>query len=392
MKKKIKFLCVLSCLALICSLTLVNVNAEELPEEPIVEENGSIIGQTYTYVEDKNYTFTILDETQVEVIATDKIDETQSITVIMQYTYIDGILTISMLDEVIGEFVIEENNTLSIYAPPKVEEQEIEEPKVEEPEIVYPCSVSLSYIENGIITFSHTEGNVGDLIEVYITPDLLYDLVELKVNGVDLVADEYGMYSFVLVEGINVVSARFEVSDAKLEQVADLLNKVKEGSWEEIFTVSNLMQLISWLITLGCSSGFFVTLYKSRKYKQITPQEIAKKVDEKLDEVLDDKLTNFLKDTFGPFNENMLQKFSSMENSTKTMVRCFILMQENTPESRIAILKELDNLNKEETGVLALQVKSLIAEEVKKQEADNKALSQTIEDLKNETSSTVTHV
>lgn len=273
---------------------------------------------------------------------------------------------------------------------PEENEEVVEMP--EEPVVVYPCSVSLSYIENGTVTLSKTEGEVGDIVEVYNTPDLLYDLIEIKVNGVVLTPDEYGVYSFVLVEGENIVSAKFEVSDEKLEQVADLLNKVKEGSWEEIFTVNNLFQLISWLITLGCSSGFFVSLYKSRKYKQITPQEIAKQVDDKINSVLDDKLSKFLSDTFGPFNENMLQKFSSMENSTKTMVRCFILMQENTPESRIAILKELDSLNNNETGQLTLQVKELIAEEVKKQEADNKALSETLEELKSETTTTVTHL
>lgn len=380
--RKIKLLCVLLCITVASCLTLTVANAEELPEEPVVEETTSIIGQTYTYVEDKNYTFTILDETQVEVIATDKIDETQSITIIMQYTYIDNVLTISMLDEVIGEFVIEENNTLSMYAPPKVEE----------PVITYPCSVSLSYIENGTITFSKTEGEVGEIIEVYNTPDLLYDLIEIKVNGVVLTPDEYGVYSFVLVEGENVVSARFEVSNEKLEQVAKLLDQIKEGNWEEIFTVSNLMQLISWVITTCCASGFFITLYKSKKYKQLTPQEIAKQVDEKINSVLDNKLSSFLENTFGPFNANMLDKFSSMENSTKTMVRCFILMQENTPESRLAILKELNSLNNKETGQLTLQVKELIAAEVKKQEKENKSLSEALEELKTETTTTVTHL
>lgn len=382
--RKIKFLCVLLCITVASCLTLTVANAEELPEEPVVEETTSIIGQIYTYVEDKNYTFTILDETQVEVIATDKTDETQSVTTIMQYTYIDNILTISMLDEVIGEFVIEGNNTLSMYAPPKVEEPEVE--------IVYPCSVYLSYIENGTITFSKTEGEVGEVIEVYNTPDFLYDLTQLTVNGIALTPDEYGVYSFALIEGENVVSAKFEVSNEKLEQVADLLNKVKEGSWEEIFTVSNLMQLISWIITTCCASGFFVTLYKSKKYKQLTPQEIAKQVDEKINSVLDNKLSSFLENTFGPFNANMLDKFSSMENSTKTMVRCFILMQENTPESRLAILKELNSLNNNETGQLTLQVKELIAAEVKKQEKENKSLSEALEELKTETTTTVTHL
>lgn len=382
MRKIIKFLCVLLCVSIVSYLVSTVAHAEELPEEPVVEETTSIIGQTYTYVEDKNYTFTILDETQVEVIATDKIDETQSVTIIMQYTYVDNILTISMLDEVIGEFVIEGNNTLSMYAPPKVDE----------PVITYPCNVTLSYIENGTITFSKTEGEIGEIIEVYNTPYLLYDLTQLTVNGIVLIPDEYGVYSFALVEGENVVSAKFEVNNEKLEQVADLLGKVKEGSWEEIFTVENLFSLISWLITLGCSSGFFITLYKSRKFKEITPQEIAKKVDEKINEVLDERLSTFLKDVFGPYNENMLEKFSSMENSTKTMVRCFILMQENTPEARLAILNELNNLNNNETGQLTLQVKALIAEEVKKQEEHSKEFNDSIEQLKSETDNSVTHL
>lgn len=388
MAKIIKFLCVCLCIMIVSCLTLSIANAEELPEEPTVEETTSIIGQTYTYVEDKNYTFTILDETQVEVVATDKIDKEQSVTIIMQYTYIDDILTVSMLEEIIGEFVIEENNTLSMYAPPKVEE----ETNTDNPEVIYPCSVSLSEVKNGTITFSKTEGEIGEIIEVYNTPALLYDLIEITANGVVLTPDEYGVYSFVLVEGENIVTAKFEVSDEKLQQVADLLNKAKEGNWEEIFTVSNLMQLISWLITLGCSSGFFVTLYKSKKFKELTPQEIARKVDEKINSVLDERLATFLKDVFGPFTENMLQKFSGMENSTKTMVRCFILMQENTPESRLAILNELNNLNNNETGQLTLQVKNLIAEEVRKQEEQSKALNETIENLKTETSTNVTHL
>lgn len=275
---------------------------------------------------------------------------------------------------------------------PEENEEVVEEPSIdgeqtpEEPVITYPCSVSLSYIEHGEITFSKTEGEIGEIIEVYNTPDFLYDLTQLTVNGIALTPDEYGVYSFALIEGENVVSAKFEVSNEKLEQVAKLLDQIKEGNWEEIFSISNLFQLISWTITTLCASGFFVSLYKSKKFKEITPKEIAKQVDEKINSVLDERLSTFLKDVFTPYNEKMIGKFDSMESSTKTMVRCFILMQENTPESRLAILKELNNLNKDETGLLALQVKELIAEEVKKQEEKSKSLTETLEELKVETS------
>lgn len=374
MAKIIKLLCILFCIVLTGTFALVNVNAEETEQEEPVEPE--YVEEVFTYYEgERVYTYIIFNEQQARCIIT--MGENDSTELLMTYIYENEILTFYMLGEQLGTFTIGENNILELY---------------EEPVIEFPCSVSLSEVKNGTITFSKTEGEIGEIIEVYNTPALLYDLIEITANGVVLTPDEYGVYSFVLVEGENIVTAKFEVSDEKLQQVADLLNKAKEGNWEEIFTVSNLMQLISWLITLGCSSGFFVTLYKSKKFKELTPQEIARKVDEKINSVLDERLATFLKDVFGPFTENMLQKFSGMENSTKTMVRCFILMQENTPESRLAILNELNNLNNNETGQLTLQVKNLIAEEVRKQEEQSKALNETIENLKTETSTNVTHL
>lgn len=379
MAKIIKLLCILFCIVLTGTFALVNVNAEETEQEEPVEPE--YVEEVFTYYEgERVYTYIIFNEQQARCIIT--MGENDSTELLMTYIYENEILTFYMLGEQLGSFTIGENNILELY----------EEPVIDEPVIEFPCSVSLSEVKNGTITFSKTEGEIGEIIEVYNTPALLYDLIEITANGVVLTPDEYGVYSFILVEGENIVTAKFEVSDEKLQQVADLLNKAKEGNWEEIFTVSNLMQLISWLITLGCSSGFFVTLYKSKKFKELTPQEIARKVDEKINSVLDERLATFLKDVFGPFTENMLQKFSGMENSTKTMVRCFILMQENTPESRLAILNELNNLNNNETGQLTLQVKNLIAEEVRKQEEQSKALNETIENLKTETSTNVTHL
>lgn len=284
----------------------------------------------------------------------------------------------------------------SVNAEENQEEQTTETPEVsetpEEPIIVYPCKVTISDVKNGTIEVSKTEGEIGEIVEIYNTPDLLYDLTQLTVNGIVLTPDKYGIYSFALIEGENIVAAKFEVSDEKLEKIAELLGQAKEGKWEDIFTVSNLMQLISWIITTLCSSGFFITLYKSRKYKQLTPQEIAKQVETKLDNVLGEKLSGFLTDIFGPYSEAMLTKFEKMETSTKTLVRCFILMQENTPESRIAILKELDGLNSNETNLLTTQVKELIAEEVKKQEEQSKNLSNTLEELKVEVNNKPTHL
>ena len=261
------------------------------------------------------------------------------------------------------------------------------------PEVVYPCKVVIPTFENGEVAASQMEGNVGDVVEIYHTPWLLYSLETIACNGVLLTPNEYGIYTIELVEGENVISATFVVDDVKLEKVAELLNQAKQGDWKSIFSVSNLMQLISWLITTFCASGFFVTLYKMKKYKVTTMEEVNTNVQKAVDTGCANSITNFLTDFMSSYSKTTTEKLDSMEKSNKTLVKCFILMQENTPESRMAILSELDNLSSDKDNTaLTLTIKELIKEEVQKQEEKSKALEESIVELEKTIEEEIPHL
>ena len=354
MKKIFKVLCLVFCLAIVLSLTNVKAHAEEVIDETPTDE-------------------------VVETPADDTVTE-------------DEVVEDTTEEQPNGDTVVDAPTENEPTVPVEPETPVEPEQPTDEPVIEYPCNILEPIVENGTIEFSATGGEIGDIIEVYPNPDLLFDIIEITANGVILEKDENGIYKFELIEGSNIVTAKFEVSEEKLQQIAGLLQDVKNGDWESIFTVSNLMQVISWVITTICSSGFFVTLYKSKKYKQLTPQDIANQVNDKINNILGDDLTKFLEGIFGPFSELLLEKFEKLETSTKTMVRCFILMQENTPESRVTILKELDSLNSTETNNLTTQIKNLIAEEIKKQEEKNQAFNESIEELKVEAEQEIPHL
>ena len=267
------------------------------------------------------------------------------------------------------------------------------EPTVPEEEIVYPCNIVISNIEYGEVTAQVNAGNVGDIVEIYYTPWLLYSLEMIAVNGVALTPNEYGIYSIELVEGDNVITATFVVDDAKLEKVAELLNQAKEGDWKSIFSVSNLMQLISWLITTFCASGFFVVLYKSKKFKTTTMDEVNTNVQKTVDTACSNSITDFLTTFMTDYSKSTTEKLDSMEKSNKVLVRCFILMQENTPESRMAILSELDKLNSDEnSNALTTTIKELIKQEVQKQEEKTKELERTLDALQKTTEEEIPHL
>lgn len=273
------------------------------------------------------------------------------------------------------------------------QEVEVEVPTEENVQVVYPCKVVITENQYGEIAASQMEGNIGDVVEIYHTPWLLYSLETIACNGVLLTPNEYGIYTIELVEGENVISATFVVDDVKLEKVAELLNQAKQGDWKSIFSVSNLMQLISWLITTFCASGFFVTLYKMKKYKVTTMEEVNTNVQKAVDTGCANSITNFLTDFMSSYSKTTTEKLDSMEKSNKTLVKCFILMQENTPESRMAILSELDNLSSDKDNTaLTLTIKELIKEEVQKQEEKSKALEESIVELEKTIEEEIPHL
>lgn len=226
-----------------------------------------------------------------------------------------------------------------------------------------PCKVVLDNIQYGDVIVDKTEGNVGDIVTVYAKPYSLFGLKSLTVNGTALVANEDGSYTFAMVEGENLVSAVFEVNQNEIKYILSLVDTVKNGKFEDLFTLKNLMTLISWAISLFMGSGFCITLLKSKKIKAQTAQEISEAVQVATESEVSKGINTFLGEKFGPSFDELSKSLTDITATCQSMARCMVLSQENTPEARLAIIQEL-SANSKKAETLADEVKKIVHAEI----------------------------
>lgn len=344
--------------------TSVEETTTEVVEEVVFER------QTYTY-EDEYGTLiiTTTSETECHVVITYEGDTKESEAV---YVMQNNLLTLVNSTGETMKFEVGQENKITWYEEPEVE-------------IIYPCSVKyeVNNLNYGDVMADIENGNVGDIVTLRVAPNILCTVESVYANGVQLVKNEAGLYTFALAEGENVISVKFVVDNEQLTFWADQIGNAKNGNWDEIFSVNNLFNLISWIITICLSSGFFVTILKNKKIKSKTTEEVASVIKTTNIESIKETLAPVIEKLFGDTFTKYLEKTDSLENTMKVLARCFCLSQEGTPESRLAIIEELTKLNNNQ-GDLTEQVKKMInAEIAKNNEIQSKKLK-AIEELKSE--------
>lgn len=248
-------------------------------------------------------------------------------------------------------------------------------------ETIYPSNVVVDTIENGDIIVDVLEGNVGDKVTFKVSPYVLYKVETVTVNGVAITPNNDGIYEFLLVEGENKVSATFVVNKAELETIAGVLADARNGDWSNIFTLDNMLTFISWIITTLLSSGFFITLIKSKKIQSKTASEISGAVEVLINSKFGEMAEKFLKDAIMPIMEKYNVSIEYMEKTMKALSRCFVEAQKNTPESRLAIMEILTDLDTNQKN-LKDEVREIIEKEVAKSKEETAKLTQDLEELK----------
>ena len=243
-----------------------------------------------------------------------------------------------------------------------------------------PCKVVIKTNEYGDVLTDILEGNVGDIVTVYAKGNLFCRIKSLKVNGVDLVKNEDGNYQFALVLGENTINAEFEINNEDIKRIATLIDGVKETGIDNLFTMKNLMLLLGYVINAVIASGFFVTWIKTKKIKTETQEDIMKTVKDIIEKENAKAVKEFLLDILKPIFDNLDMKLESVEELTSTLTKCFILSQEGTPESRLAIIEELTK-NQKKNAELSEEVKKIIAEEIAKKDEKEKKKAETIKEL-----------
>ena len=245
----------------------------------------------------------------------------------------------------------------------------------------YTSQVVVDNIEHGEIITDIIEGNTGDKVTFQVSPYVLYKTDEVKVNGITVTPNEEGYYEFFLTEGVNKISATFSVNKEELQVIAGVLSDAKDGNWDQIFNMENLLIVINWAVTLFCSSGFFLTLIKNKKIRVETVNEVKAAVLAVVNSNFGQMTKEFLEQTILPITEKYNVSIEYLDSTMKVMSRCFMLAQENTPEARLSIVEELTRLNNNEKD-LREEVKAIIGEEIAKNQANQDKLNQDIEALK----------
>lgn len=288
-----------------------------------------------------------------------------------------GIYTLTPNDETLVDLTVEvvldsETGKFSFY-----EEEEL--PPVEE-EPKYPATVVHSQYLYGDVLTDIEGGNIGDIVTVYAKPYSLCKIVKVLVNGNELTPNEDGNYQFSLNEGENLIEATFEIDQEQMKYIVDMITNAKEGNWEEIFSVKNLFTIISWIISALMGSGFLITWLKNKKIESDTKVNVVDEVNSVLNTNNAQVVKDFLEKTLQPLVNNIKADNVATKEVVTTLARCFMLSQENTPESRLAIINELTKVQNS-SNEIAQQVKELIDLEILKANQEKESKKQALEEL-----------
>lgn len=229
-------------------------------------------------------------------------------------------------------------------------------------EPTYPCKVVQSLSDGGDVVFDVEEGNVGDVVTAYVKADFLFSVSSVQVNGTALELTKDGIYTFELIDGDNIFSVEFTVDNEKLAEVLTLVENVKQNGISSLFTMSNLLNLIQWIITALLSSGFLFTLIKTKKLKAKTVEEVYSATEKAIQNVNATTMKEFLNVTVEKTLEVVNDKIGGLDECMKVLCRCFILMQDDKPESKLAIVEELTNLANNDEA-LTNKIKEILNQE-----------------------------
>lgn len=156
-------------------------------------------------------------------------------------------------------------------------------------------------------------------------------------------------------------------------------------NWGSLLTVQNLMTIGSWAIIVV---GILVLYALNRRYKKrgsTTLEEVKKSISSEIENVygvemsksINELLDKSVKVAFTAIDD----KLARLDSNNSTLIRCLLVMQENTPEARLAVTKYLSELDTSKDSE-AEEVKKLIEAEMAKYKAEQEEKEKALEEAK----------
>ena len=238
-------------------------------------------------------------------------------------------------------------------------DEPVDEPAEPEEEVC-ECKVILNVLAHGNVKVDKTEGHVGDIVTVTADADLFYVIDYAECNGSALIEDEEttGVYKFALVEGDNRVTVRFVIDEELLGKMSTMVEQASNKDWTNLFSLKNVITIVSWLL----SGGLLITMVryyiKDKKLEKKVENKIQSTVSEIVPEATKEIILKSLEQLLTPYFSKIQAGTSEIQEVCVVLCRCFALMQEDTPEARIAITKELSSLKlSDKASITAIEEK-----------------------------------
>lgn len=209
-----------------------------------------------------------------------------------------------------------------------------------------PCKVIIEKPEHGSIDADILEGDVGDIVTVTAKNDLLYKIDAVSVNGTALIESETtsGLYTFSLVEGENKLTAKFVIDEELCGSLTNIVQEASNKDWANLFTIENAITLVKWLL----DGGILIAMVRYFVKDKRLAEKVEGKVKETCEKIVPESTKNAVientKFVIEPMFNQVVQDGALSRQLIGIMVKCMVLMQQDTPEAKIAILDEFEKL------------------------------------------------
>lgn len=248
-------------------------------------------------------------------------------------------------------------------------------------EEVATYTISYSQPEHGKIVIDEEDlsGNVGGSVDININPSIFYLIKSVTVNGNALVESETtkGLYSFSPVAGENKLEVEIVLDEALFGEFNTIARQVEAKDWASIFSVETVLRLVGIVLNSGllvaCVAYFIKDKRLADKVGNVTKKTLENTITPEVKAKVEEAIKEALKEPFEKMDASSLRIMQAMAVFSK----CMALAQEDTAESRKAIIDELTSL---EIGDLATleQIRQFIKDEV---EAKNKIFESNLKKL-----------
>lgn len=216
-----------------------------------------------------------------------------------------------------------------------------------EEESVEVATVVIEKTSHGEISTSITEGEVGQVCVITAKADIFYKVESISVNGTVLIESETtrGEYSFTLGAGENKIASSFIIDAELCGEFSKIAEEISNKDWKNLFSVENICTIVKWVLDGGVLIALVRYYIKDKKLEAKLEAKVKSTIENIIPETTKQTVIAAIETSIKPIFADLVANDVETKKAMTVFAKCMALSQENTPESRRAILDELSALN-----------------------------------------------